>query len=251
MCITKAGTKIFWPKAILIVAWGNRSPRLRSFLNHRPVWIDRKPGAVYFVLQSHVCRGSVRTRHSPGVSVKCNCTKLWRRSPEIRSQIARTETFRGYRSVTVAFSGVVGIGAGVVQAIHIPHPEQQVSAYFTLWISAAVLSVLVVGMELAYRLLSCGLAANGPADAARRGAVRAFARRRCSADRGFDVRDRRRKLQRTCGCCRGCGRCCSASACLLRADCCLSRRFGSACFICSQAVSAWDWGEANMRFRLG
>jgi hypothetical protein len=70
---------------------------------------------------------------------------------EIRSQIARTEVFHGYRSLTVGFSGLVGIAAGVFQAAYIPHPAEQVSAYLTLWVAAAVLSVLVVGAELAYR----------------------------------------------------------------------------------------------------
>ncbi len=70
---------------------------------------------------------------------------------EIRSQIARTETFRGYRSVTVGFSGVLGIAAAIFQAVQIPEPRQQVSVYLTLWISAAALSVLVVGWELAFR----------------------------------------------------------------------------------------------------
>ncbi|MBW3596691.1 MAG: hypothetical protein KY475_05385 [Planctomycetes bacterium] len=70
---------------------------------------------------------------------------------EIRSQIDRTGTFRGYRAATVGFSGLVGVGAGVVQAIHVPHPQQQVFAYLMLWISAAAISVAVVGAELAYR----------------------------------------------------------------------------------------------------
>lgn len=70
---------------------------------------------------------------------------------DIRSQIARTETFRGYRSLTVGLSGLVGIAAGVIQAIQIPHPENQISAYLTLWISAAVLSVIVVAVEMGVR----------------------------------------------------------------------------------------------------
>ena len=70
---------------------------------------------------------------------------------EIRSQIDRTGTFRGYRAATVGFSGVVGVGAGFIQAIHIPNPQQQVSAYLTLWVAAAAFSVAVVGAELAYR----------------------------------------------------------------------------------------------------
>ena len=35
---------------------------------------------------------------------------------EIRTQIARTETFRGYRSATVAFSGLLALGGAGVQA---------------------------------------------------------------------------------------------------------------------------------------
>lgn len=70
---------------------------------------------------------------------------------EIRSQIARTETFRGYRSLTVGFSGLVGIAAGLFQAIHIPEPARQMTSYLTLWVSAAALCVLAVGGELALR----------------------------------------------------------------------------------------------------
>jgi hypothetical protein len=70
---------------------------------------------------------------------------------EIRARIARTETFRGYRAATVAFSGVVGIGAAIVQALTIPHPRQQVAAYLTLWVSAAALNLLTVGLELSLR----------------------------------------------------------------------------------------------------
>jgi hypothetical protein len=70
---------------------------------------------------------------------------------QIRSQIARTETFRGYRSATVGFSGLAGIAAAVVQSRFIPNPEQQFSAYLALWIGVAALSVLVVGAELSIR----------------------------------------------------------------------------------------------------
>jgi hypothetical protein len=70
---------------------------------------------------------------------------------EIRARISRTDTFRGYRSATVAFSGTLAIAAGVVQAICIADPQQNVSAYLTLWISAAALSLVVTGFEMALR----------------------------------------------------------------------------------------------------
>jgi hypothetical protein len=53
--------------------------------------------------------------------------------------------------MTVGFSGLVGIGAGIFQGVHISEPARQVSAYLTLWVSAAILCVLVVGWELTVR----------------------------------------------------------------------------------------------------
>jgi hypothetical protein len=72
---------------------------------------------------------------------------------EIRAQLARTETFRGFRSVTVGFSGILGMAAAGVQAARLPQPTSQVTAYLQLWMGVALLSVLVVAVELAYRWL--------------------------------------------------------------------------------------------------
>jgi hypothetical protein len=70
---------------------------------------------------------------------------------EIRAHVARTETFRGFRSVTVGFSGALGIAAGLVQNERIAQPTLHVPEYIDLWLSVAILSVLVVGVELGYR----------------------------------------------------------------------------------------------------
>ena len=51
--------------------------------------------------------------------------KQLRQVSEIREQLARTELFRGYRSLTVAFSGVVGLTAAVVQATWLPKPTER------------------------------------------------------------------------------------------------------------------------------
>jgi hypothetical protein len=70
---------------------------------------------------------------------------------EIRQQMARTEVFRGYRALPVAFSGVLAVLAGLAQAVWIPDPPQQVAAYLGLWIGTAVVGALTAGIEMALR----------------------------------------------------------------------------------------------------
>src|SRR5437899_673614 len=67
---------------------------------------------------------------------------------EIRRQVARTEVFRGYRAVPVAFSGMLAIMVAVYQAVAIPEPAQNVGAYLVTWIGAALLSIAVMGIAL-------------------------------------------------------------------------------------------------------
>jgi hypothetical protein len=69
---------------------------------------------------------------------------------EIRAQMTRTQTFGGFRSLTVATSGVLGILAAIYQANRIPRPMEQIEEYVTLWSAVAALSLFVVGLELAY-----------------------------------------------------------------------------------------------------
>lgn len=70
---------------------------------------------------------------------------------EIRLQMARTEVFRGYRAAPVAFSGLLALGAMLVQANLIPAPERQIGAYLALWVSAAILSAVAAGIGMALR----------------------------------------------------------------------------------------------------
>ena len=46
---------------------------------------------------------------------------------EIRRQVARTEVFRGYRAVPVAFSGLLAIGVAVYQAAFLPKPSDNLA----------------------------------------------------------------------------------------------------------------------------
>jgi hypothetical protein len=70
---------------------------------------------------------------------------------EIRLQLARTEVFRGYRAMPVAFSGVVALVAGLIQATAIADPVVGIGAYLSLWIGAAVVSASAAGLEMMVR----------------------------------------------------------------------------------------------------
>ena len=67
---------------------------------------------------------------------------------EIRLQMARTEVFRGYRSVPVAFSGLLALLAAGIQPYWVPDPAQNFTAYLVLWAGVAVVSVLAAGTEM-------------------------------------------------------------------------------------------------------
>ena len=64
---------------------------------------------------------------------------------EIREQLARTEVFRGYRSLTVGFAGLVGLAAAMVQAVWLPKPTERLDAYLAMWIGAAAINLMIVG----------------------------------------------------------------------------------------------------------
>jgi hypothetical protein len=68
---------------------------------------------------------------------------------EIRQQVARTELFRGYRALPVAFSGILALATAGFQALCLPEPAQNMPAYLFLWLGAAVISMLATGMEMA------------------------------------------------------------------------------------------------------
>ncbi len=70
---------------------------------------------------------------------------------EIREHVARTETFRGYRSAIVAFSAMVAWGAAGIQAFWIGNPADSLFAWLALWITAAAICVVATGAEMAIR----------------------------------------------------------------------------------------------------
>lgn len=70
---------------------------------------------------------------------------------EIRDHLARTETFEGYRSATVATSGLLAIAAAGVQTALIPDPTGQFEAYLGLWVGVAIVSAAIAGIEMFVR----------------------------------------------------------------------------------------------------
>lgn len=75
---------------------------------------------------------------------------------DIRRQMARSEIFRGYRSVTVGFSGVLGITAAALQPRFVPSAESDLRAFLDLWLAVAAVSLVVAGAELCWRAYCAG-----------------------------------------------------------------------------------------------
>lgn len=70
---------------------------------------------------------------------------------EIRAQMARTETFRGYRALPVAFSGLLALATAGFQAIWLTEPTGRLGEYLALWVGAAVVSAVACGSEMVLR----------------------------------------------------------------------------------------------------
>jgi hypothetical protein len=70
---------------------------------------------------------------------------------EIRQQMARSETFRGYRSVPAALSAAIAIGAAALQPTIVTDPAANPDRYLQLWILAALVSVAVTAGEMIVR----------------------------------------------------------------------------------------------------
>lgn len=70
----------------------------------------------------------------------------------IRQQVARTEVFRGYRALPVAFSGVLALVTAALQTASSPRGTQDPVCYFATWIGVAIVSAGATGWEMFWRL---------------------------------------------------------------------------------------------------
>jgi hypothetical protein len=66
----------------------------------------------------------------------------------IRRQMASTTEFRGYGPATLATTGLFAILAAVAQALWLPDPAHHISAYLGVWVSTAVLSAALTGVQM-------------------------------------------------------------------------------------------------------
>lgn len=61
---------------------------------------------------------------------------------EIRQQVAQAETYRGFKALPVAFSGVLALLAALLQYLWLPEPDKNPAAYLVLWVGACLVSLL-------------------------------------------------------------------------------------------------------------
>jgi hypothetical protein len=66
----------------------------------------------------------------------------------IRMQMARSTSFRGYGPATRASTGFLAVAAAIAQALWLPNPELHVPVYLKTWISTAIVSAALIGVEM-------------------------------------------------------------------------------------------------------
>ena len=69
----------------------------------------------------------------------------------IRQRVAEAAEFRGYGPATIAATGTLAVAAALLQQAWFAKPLDRHAAYLALWIGTAVLSVLLVAVEMLAR----------------------------------------------------------------------------------------------------
>jgi hypothetical protein len=75
---------------------------------------------------------------------------------EIRQQMAASAVFRGYRPLTTAVTAVLAFVAAGLQAWLVPDPAGEIQSYLFIWFGAALLGVVIVGVEMMVRTARSG-----------------------------------------------------------------------------------------------
>jgi hypothetical protein len=66
----------------------------------------------------------------------------------IRRQMAHSTQFRGYGPATLAATGVIALLAASSQSMWLPDPANHIPAYLDIWISTALLSAALTGVQM-------------------------------------------------------------------------------------------------------
>lgn len=70
---------------------------------------------------------------------------------EIRAQLERTETYRGFRSTAVGISVVVVLLGAWLEYAYVSEPTVQIDRYLTIWFVVAIASICIAGIEMLVR----------------------------------------------------------------------------------------------------
>jgi hypothetical protein len=65
--------------------------------------------------------------------------------------VARSTEFRGYGPATLAATGGIAILAATAQTLWLPDPANSIAAYLAIWISTAVVSAGLIGVQMVTR----------------------------------------------------------------------------------------------------
>src|SRR5665213_3027969 len=65
----------------------------------------------------------------------------------IRGHMARVTEFRGYGPATIALTGVLALGAAMVQSHWLVSAAHAIASYLTIWIVTAAVSVTIITVE--------------------------------------------------------------------------------------------------------
>lgn len=66
----------------------------------------------------------------------------------IRKQVANTTEFRGYGPATLATTAIFAILAASLQRILAPNPANDIPTYLSIWVTTAVLSAALTGIQM-------------------------------------------------------------------------------------------------------
>lgn len=70
---------------------------------------------------------------------------------DIRRTLARTEQFRGTRSLTVGWTSLFSLIGATLQILWVPQPLANPIRYLIVWVGLAILGLIIGGLEIALR----------------------------------------------------------------------------------------------------